>query len=127
MKILSLVIVYILIACQSSSISTIKKEIIEPILPNKWLSQIQNQEAKNRFEDVLQEIYTSTSYTIFEKDSLSQIQVQFANCENIEMQYKLLAFLTGEKNSRDSVDISERREVEWIKKMYLKDKTVATQ
>ena len=43
------------------------------------------------------------------------------------MQYQLLAFLTGEKNSIDSVGISASREVEWIKKMYLKDKTVATQ
>ena len=124
MKTLFLVLFCILIACQSSSISTTKKEIIEPILPIKWLSQIQSQEAKNRFKDVLEEIYTSTSFSISEKDSLSQIQVRFANCEDIKIQYKLLAFLTQDK---DSVDISESRELGWIKKMYLKDIVVATQ
>lgn len=127
MKILSLVLFYILITCQSSSISTTKKEIVEPILPTEWLSQIQNQEAKNRFIDVLEEIYASSFFSISEKDSLSKVQVRFANCEDIETQYKLFAFLTQQKEDMDSLDVLESKKVAWIKRMYLKDKIVATQ
>ncbi|WP_338759548.1 hypothetical protein WAF17_11900 [Bernardetia sp. ABR2-2B] len=124
---LFVVALLIFISCQNISKSQIKTEIEKPILPKVWLSQIQSQEAQNRFKDVLEEIHKSTFYTDSQKDSLSGIQVRFANCEDIKVQYKLLSFLTGEKNSIDLVDISQSREVEWIKKMYLKDKTVATQ
>jgi hypothetical protein len=68
-------------ACKSktNSISEQKEQI--PINPTKWLSQIKNEEAKKRTIDVLEKIYVSMAYSIAEKDSLSEMQVKFANCE----------------------------------------------
>lgn len=58
-----------------------KKEEKLPVNPTQWLSQIKNEEAKKRTTDVLEKIYTSTAYSVLEKDSLSEMQVKFANCE----------------------------------------------
>jgi hypothetical protein len=68
-------------ACKSktNSISEQKEQI--SINPKQWLSQITNEEAKKRTNDVLEKIYSSTAYSILEKDSLVEIQVKLANCE----------------------------------------------
>ncbi|PIY08207.1 MAG: hypothetical protein COZ18_13470 [Flexibacter sp. CG_4_10_14_3_um_filter_32_15] len=56
-----------------------QKEEKLPVNPTQWLSQIKHEEAKKRTIDVLEKIYTSTAYSILEKDSLSEMQVKFAN------------------------------------------------
>ncbi|WP_338769553.1 hypothetical protein WAF17_10090 [Bernardetia sp. ABR2-2B] len=58
-----------------------QKEEKALIPPKEWLSQIKNEEAKKRTTDVLEKIHTSTAYSVLEKDSLSEMQVKFANCE----------------------------------------------
>ncbi len=70
------------IACNSNSNSVSEqKEEKLPVNPTQWLSQIKNEEAKKRTTDVLEKIYISSAYSVLEKDSLSEMQVKFANCE----------------------------------------------
>ncbi len=47
----------------------------------KWLSEIESKDMQERATDVLEKIYNSTAYTVTEKDSLSQIHVELANCK----------------------------------------------
>lgn len=83
MKTLALLILLLSLftACKSKTSSILEQKDQKPINPTKWLSQIKNEEAKKRTIDVLEKIYISTAYSIAEKDSLSEMQVKFANCE----------------------------------------------
>ncbi|WP_338814679.1 hypothetical protein V9L05_05420 [Bernardetia sp. Wsw4-3y2] len=56
----------------------------KPQSVQKWLSEIESKDMQNRAKDVLEKIYNSTAYTVTEKDSLSQIHVELANCKLLD-------------------------------------------
>ncbi len=56
----------------------------KPQSVQKWLSEIESKDMQNRAIDVLEKIYNSTAYTVTEKDSLSQIHVELANCKLLD-------------------------------------------
>ncbi|AFM04460.1 hypothetical protein Fleli_2077 [Bernardetia litoralis DSM 6794] len=95
-----------------------QKEEKLPVNPEQWLSQIKNEEAKKRTIDVLEKIYISTAYSVLEKDSLSEMQVNFANCGFTENQERVSSSVVGILLNRDI-----RRN--FLDKMYRKDSIVA--
>ena len=95
------------------------KEQPKPISPNEWLSQIQDEEAKKRTTDVLEKIYASSAYLVVEKDSLSKIQVQFANCEFVKDKKYASNFVVGILLNRHG-NLSN-----FLNEMYKKDSLVS--
>lgn len=96
-----------------------QKEEQKSVTPTKWLSQIKNEEAKKRTADVLEKIYTSTAYSVLEKDSLSEIQVKFANCGFVEDKKYIPNFVFSIMLNRNPTYSA------FLDKMYRKDSIVA--
>lgn len=98
-----------------------QKEEKTPIPPKQWLSQIKNEEAKKRATDVLEKIYNSTAYSVLEKDSLSEMQVKFANCEFADSTQNVAGFVYRVIYLRTE----ERELAEFLNRMYQKDSIVS--
>ncbi len=105
-------IFFTFLSCQESK---------KPIVPSDWLTKVKDSVARDRTKDVLEKIYNSTAYTISEKDSLSQIQVQLANCEFPDSIRSIGYFL------RTTISLEHVRYpiLEFLSTNYKKDSSVA--
>ncbi|WP_338769555.1 hypothetical protein WAF17_10095 [Bernardetia sp. ABR2-2B] len=104
-----------------------QKEEKTPIPPNQWLSQIKNEEAKKRTNDVLEKIYISTAYSVVEKDSLSKFQVQIANCQtppSVEHFVYVFRYLESYTNNR-SMGGRSNASMKYVSDLYQKDPLVS--
>lgn len=110
------------VACNSNSNSFSEEKL--PVTPKQWLSQIKNEEAKKRTTDVLEKIYISTAYSVLEKDSLSEIQVKFANCELYDSTKDIRMFKGWKAETYRDISEGRSRNVYELLSFYEKDTAV---
>ncbi len=108
-------------ACNSNSNSISAQN---PVNPKQWLSQIKNEEAKKRTIDVLEKIYISTAYSVLEKDSLSEMQVKFANCELYDSTKDIRMFNGWKAETYRDMNEGRSRNVYDLLSFYGKDTAV---
>ncbi|WP_291721447.1 hypothetical protein [Bernardetia sp.] len=90
----------------------------------KWLSEIESKDMQERATDVLEKIYNSTAYTVTEKDSLSQIHVELANCKLPDSMNDITALFYGLYDLSRVNNNPKFKTIAFLSRNYQKDSVV---